>query len=700
MAVMAQAQTEDRPQALHEIKGVLTKFMRMLYPQEFRLDSIVNCAPMLAFHYPLLPGEMIHLPELIDTLGSQALAYDYYLVTAAQLAGRHEFGTFKLCLADLPGFEERGETGVEAIESFIASFNDPMLGGALMRLCESARIEAEMARRYRGLAPRIVRLNRALVERLNPRALSTMLVRGALEVDGSDDPAAQAFAGRAAGFFAPLRHPGADVLTSARQTSVMYAWLQELMAAARRAGSAEGLDDEGNSLRNDLIGNLDSAEGGESDGLDGAEGESDGETNQNVRMEVSGRQSKGRGGRPLSPEEIRKLLEQGAQIKPAEGQGGAEGEGMYLTQLTGKQAQDLEELREQLGEIGPASNHGRLMLMHGRNQDSYYSYDEWDYVLADYRRGWCRLREVPLSGDDNDFFAQTLGRYAEMLPQVRRHFQRIRPASYRMVRGLEDGEELDLERLVETRVARLMGESPDPRVYSARKKESRDVATLFLLDMSASTDEPIHREVRKASTTDDDDHSDDWMKAWQRRPQQSQRPRRIIDVNKEALVIMAEALEEIGDSYAIMGFSGHGRDNVEFYVMKEFGQGLSDEVKARVGAVEPKRSTRMGAAIRHVREKFKDVNSRAKHVILLSDGFPQDFDYGHDRRSNAYGIQDTMVALKELEMAGVLPFCITVDRTGHDYLRQMCAPSRYLVIEDITSLPRVLPKIYEQVVRW
>jgi len=416
-------------------------------------------------------------------------------------------------------------------------------------------------------------------------------------------------------------------------------------------------------------------------------------------MEVSGKQAKGRGGRPLSPEEIRKLLEQGAQIKPAEGQGGAEGEGMYLTQLTGKQAQDLEELREQLGEIGPASNHGRLVLMHGRNQDSYYSYDEWDYVLADYRRGWCRLREVPLAGDDNDFFAQTLARYSEMLPQVRRHFQRIRPASYRMVRGLEDGEELDLERLVETRVSRLMGESPDPRVYSARKKESRDVATLFLLDMSASTDEPIHREVRKA-TADDDDHSDDWMKAWQRRPQQSQRPRRIIDVNKEALVIMAEALEEIGDSYAIMGFSGHGRDNVEFYVIKEFSQGLTDEVKARVGAVEPKRSTRMGAAIRHVREKFKDVSSRAKHVILLSDGFPQDFDYGHDRRSNAYGIQDTMVALKELEMAGVLPFCITVDRTGHDYLRQMCAPSRYLVIEDITSLPRVLPKIYEQVVRW
>ncbi len=340
------------------------------------------------------------------------------------------------------------------------------------------------------------------------------------------------------------------------------------------------------------------------------------------------------------------------------------------------------------------------MLGRTRSQDSYYAYDEWDYVAADYRRNWCRLREIPVEGDGGDFFEKTLLQYSEMLPQVRRNFQRIRPASYRMVRGLEDGDELDFDRMIESRVMRRMGEIPDGRVYKARKKEARDVATLFLLDMSASTDEPIHRDPPRYKQEGENNDQDDWMKAWQRNPDQPQRPRRIIDVNKEALVIMAQALEEIGDAYAIMGFSGHGRDNVEFYVIKEFDHELSEEVKARVGAVEPKRSTRMGTAIRHVREKFKDVASRAKHVILLSDGFPQDFDYGHDRRSNAYGIQDTMVALKELEMAGVLPFCITVDRTGHDYLRQMCAPSRYLVIEDITSLPRQLPKVYEQVVRW
>jgi nitric oxide reductase NorD protein len=415
-------------------------------------------------------------------------------------------------------------------------------------------------------------------------------------------------------------------------------------------------------------------------------------------MESARSKSKGKGGRPLTPEQVRKLLEMGAQLKPAQANGGAEGEGMYLTNLLGKDSQELDQLREQLGEIGTIPGGGRLMIGRSRSQDSYYAYDEWDYLTADYRRNWCRLREILLDGDNGDFFAATLERYSEVLPQVRRHFQKIRPASYRMVRGLEDGDEIDVDRTIEARVARRMGEIPDGRVYKARKKEARDVATLFLLDMSASTDEPIHRESKKYSDNDDD--TDDWMKAWQRRPQVAQRPRRIIDVNKEALVIMAQALEEIGDTYAIMGFSGHGRDNVEFYVIKEFDNELSDEVKARVGAIEPKRSTRMGAAIRHVREKFKDVASRSRHAILLSDGFPQDFDYGHDRRSNAYGIQDTMVALKELEMAGVLPFCITVDRTGHDYLRQMCAPSRYLVIDDIVSLPRQLPKIYEQVVRW
>jgi nitric oxide reductase NorD protein len=685
--------------ALFVHKGMLTKFMRMLFPLEFRLDSLANTGAILPFHYPLVAGEMIYLPERVSQIGGEDLTRDYYVLTAAHLAARHEFGTFEFRLADISGFEERGETGVEALDCYTESFDDPALAGALLRLCESARVDAQLTHRYRGLTRRLQRLNATLSEVLRPEALSTMLIKAALELGLEDQGPLGGFVRRAREFFVPLRQPGATVTHSALTTGTMYQWLQALIAAARAAGVSDALGERADEMRNDLIGDLNRTAGDAGDSM-GDDGDQDagGETDQLVQMESSGRHSKGKGGRPLTPDELRKLIEQGAQLKPAESSGDAEGDGMYLTQLSNKDLTDLDQLREQLGEVGTLPNAGRLVLGRTRSQDSYYAYDEWDYVAADYRRNWCRLREIRVDGDSGDFFENTLLRYAELLPQIRRNFQRIRPASYRMVRGLEDGDEIDLERTIESRVARRMGEVPDGRVYKARKKEARDVATLFLLDMSASTDEPIHREPAHYGQQDDQD--DDWMKAWQRRPQQPQRPRRIIDVNKEALVIMAQALEEIGDSYAIMGFSGHGRDNVEFYVIKEFDNELTDEVKARVGAVEPKRSTRMGTAIRHVREKFKDVASRAKHVLLLSDGFPQDFDYGHDRRSNAYGIQDTMVALKELEMSGVLPFCITVDRTGHDYLRQMCSTSRYLVIEDITSLPRQLPKIYEQVVRW
>lgn len=683
---------------LHEIKGVLTKFMRMLFPLEFRIDSLANLGTPLPFRYPLIAGQVIYLPEQVGAFEARQDALDYYLVVATHLAERHEFGTFGLRLAELAGFEDRAETGLEAIESFVGSFADRALAGALMRLCESSRIDFRIRQRYRGLAPRVGRINGLLAELLAPRALSSLVIRSAFALAPAQDEIARAFIQRAARFFAPLWKPDAAIATSARQTLALYQWFEDLARLTARASEAGELGDEAARVRDELTRALgDGADGQQQD--EGDISQQDGsEPNQQAHLQLSRRRSKGGGGQPLSAEEIRRLIEQGAELRPSQARGeAAGGEGMYLTQLKDKQA-GLEELRQQLAEAGSVAGHGRLIIApRASQQDSYYAYDEWDYVARDYRRNWCRLREIELSGDEGDFFARTLERYAELLPMVRRHFQRIRPASYRMVRGLEDGDEIDLDRSVESRVAFLMGQSPDGRVYTARKKEARDVATLFLLDMSASTDEPIQRETRRHR---DDDDAEDWMKAWQRRPSASERPRRIIDVNKEALVIMAQALEELGDSYAIMGFSGHGRDNVEFYVIKEFDREMCDEVKGRVGAVEPKRSTRMGTAIRHVREKFKDVSSRAKHVILLSDGFPQDFDYGQDRRSNTYGIQDTMVALKELELAGVLPFCITVDRTGHDYLREMCQSSRYLVIDDITALPRELPKIYEQIVRW
>jgi len=174
--------------------------------------------------------------------------------------------------------------------------------------------------------------------------------------------------------------------------------------------------------------------------------------------------------------------------------------------------------------------------------------------------------------------------------------------------------------------------------------------------------------------------------------------RRVIDLTKETLVVMTSVLEEIGDAYAVYGFSGYGRNGVEVYQIKTFQERLGPAVRGRLGAIEPKRSTRMGAALRHAMTKFSGVSARARHIILLSDGFPQNFDYGEDRTSNVYGIRDTAKALEEVIGAGIQPFCITIDPSGHDYLREMCAPSRYAVIDDVQMLPEELPRIYQSVV--
>src|SRR5579863_5158764 len=116
---------------LYLVKGMLTKFMRMLFPLEFRIDSLPNTGAVLPFHFPLMPGEMIYLPDMITGIGDDKMARDYYVLTASHLAARHEFGTFTFRLADIPGFEERGETGVEALDGYVSSFDDPGLAGAL-----------------------------------------------------------------------------------------------------------------------------------------------------------------------------------------------------------------------------------------------------------------------------------------------------------------------------------------------------------------------------------------------------------------------------------------------------------------------------------------------------------------------------------------------------------------------------------------
>jgi nitric oxide reductase activation protein len=41
-----------------------------------------------------------------------------------------------------------------------------------------------------------------------------------------------------------------------------------------------------------------------------------------------------------------------------------------------------------------------------------------------------------------------------------------------------------------------------------------------------------------------------------------------------------------------------------------------------------------------------------------------------------------------------VPFCLTVDKAGHDYLKTMCGDLNYEVLDDIWALPERLPMLY------
>lgn len=677
---------------LEEVQGLLRKYVQMLSGEAATLRSldVVRLRPPLEE----CPAENeIALPLRIDWLATHEDNQRLYRFIAAQLAGRREFGTYDFAP---PGTGDAGPPG-GALFQYLSDPEKPEALEELFLLAEGVRIHHRLCAEYRGLAAEGRWVADRLLERwaaqpAPPRsgrldAVLCLALRGAPPAARPrwlDEPGARLIAT----CVAPLADPRATVHDALRVAES----LAGALAAAEPAYLASDRDLDGFALDQitgdallDMYGDDEGppAPSGEAPRTASAPAPGDRLADDERRpLPLAADELEGAGGAvPMSPEELRRLLDSGARLKITQAAGeDVDGIGLFITDLIGKlPSEQIDELRRLVGDPGAGTHRARRRLPEEQGDGSFFAYDEWDYHIDDYRSAWCRLYELNIEGDSGAFFTQAMGDYARLIPEVRRQFQRVRPEMYRTVRGLEDGEDFDLNAAIAARVDRRAGLAPSSRVYVARKREERDVATLFLVDMSASTDEPFATDGGAA-----------------RRPG---RARRIIDVTKETLVIMAEALEEIGDAYAIYGFSGHGRERVEVYRVKSFAEGLTATVKGRLGGIEPKRSTRMGTALRHSVEKLATVSSRVKHLFLLSDGFPQDYDYGQDRRSNVYGIRDTAVALREAEAAGVTPFCITVDKAGHDYLRQMCDESRYMVIEDITALPRELPKIYQRVVR-
>lgn len=294
-----------------------------------------------------------------------------------------------------------------------------------------------------------------------------------------------------------------------------------------------------------------------------------------------------------------------------------------------------------------------------------FFYDEWDAGTGDYKSAWCRLVETTLEAEDRQFVDQTLAEHAGLIFLFRRYFQGLRPQGLRTARRQQDGEDLDLDAVTMTMVESAAGQATSDQIYLKRIRQEREVAVALLIDMSGSTSRQLDGGTR-----------------------------RVMDVEKEGLLLLAEAIHSIGDSFAIYGFSGNNRHEVEFFIIKEFNDPFRSQVQGRIGAMAPRVQNRDGTAIRHATRKLTEQAARTRLLILLSDGRPLDEDYSGD-----YAVFDTKMALREAKRLGIHPYCITIDTEAQSYLDEMYGEVSYTIIDHVRTLPERLPRIYRRLTR-
>ncbi len=589
-------------------------------------------------------GRRLFLPARVDFFPEREENRRLYRLFTAFQAAQWEGGTFHRSGKRNGEKEPLGWT-----LKFLLGFARPMLAAEVFFSVDAARLGHFLQARYAGLNEELVWLHTSLfgscegnfVGPFTEAVFGLHQVMAGFPAPPTAFPNADEALAAARSESAAIAQPGASLAASARVTARLYPFFEKLLLAGSGWGSRY---DAGNWL--DPL--LARKQGGET-------------TGEPKSIEEGG----------AFFEELLGDLEELEDLEIIQGSEELEGSGSFITDTdtpkyaTEEAAADNESRRD-----GRLRAHPDAPEPEGKP----FRYQEWDYLGKRYLKDWVRLFEVEQTEGDAAVVDEIVAEQRELIDEVRRQFRLLRADSVAWRKKLEAGDEVDIWELLNAMVDRKAGLHPSDKLFMERRVRERDICALILLDMSASTDTHVARS------------SEDDMRT----------PRKVIDIAREGLIVMAEALEQLGDSYALFGFSGYGRLNVEYYPIKFFGESLDTTVKARIASVEPKKSTRMGPAIRHSISLLERQGAREKLLIIISDGYPQDYDYGDDRRSKEYGLQDTRAALREAEARNIKPFCLTIDLAGYDYLKRICKPAGYMVVEDVLDLPQELPKIYKR----
>uniref|UniRef100_UPI0035175708 nitric oxide reductase activation protein NorD n=1 Tax=Mycolicibacterium hippocampi TaxID=659824 RepID=UPI0035175708 len=219
-------------------------------------------------------------------------------------------------------------------------------------------------------------------------------------------------------------------------------------------------------------------------------------------------------------------------------------------------------------------------------------YPEWDVFNDRYKPDWCRVIDFPLtvSADVSD-----AGVARDDV--LRRRLARV-GLGPKVLRGRADGDDLDIEALIDLFVDLQSGFSAPEHVYLERRKLARNLGVLILIDASGSAVDAdsdglaVHDHQRRAATT------------------------------------LAVTLEELGDRVAVYAFRSQGRHAVHLPAIKTFDQNFGAVGRARLNQLEPASYTRLGAGIRGAGEVLKNEAGTPNRLLLvLSDGFPYDDGY-------------------------------------------------------------------------
>jgi nitric oxide reductase NorD protein len=292
-------------------------------------------------------------------------------------------------------------------------------------------------------------------------------------------------------------------------------------------------------------------------------------------------------------------------------------------------------------------------------------YKEWDCNLNDYLSTHTRVLDKSMPEFSDDFYISTLKQHQGLVQNIRYAFELLRPEGLIRLRQWVEGDEFDYRALLDFAIDKKAGKIPSDRLYIKHIKQTRDVAVLLLVDLSRSTSNTVYN----SKVT-------------------------ILSVEKEAIVLFCEALQVVGDAFAIAGFSSTGPLGVDYLRIKDFEENLDDRVKRRINAMAPQRNTRMGAAVRHATCQLENISSKVRLLIILSDGFPNDIDYKH-----RYAIEDTRKAIFEARSKNIFTHAITVHFSGDPKLDDLYGNVHHNVISDVRELPDKLLRIYGSLTR-